>query len=39
MPKELHDKLKRDALKKFGTTASERARKYIWGTMNKVKKK
>ena len=39
MPKELHEKLKREARKKFGSTTSERARKYIWGTMNKVEKK
>jgi len=37
MPKALHDKLKREALKKFGSTTSERARRYIYGTLNKKK--
>jgi len=39
MPKKLHEKLEREARKKFGTTTSERAKKYIYGTLNKVKKK
>jgi hypothetical protein len=36
MPKELEKKLKKQAKKKFGTTKSERARKYIYGTMRKT---
>ena len=36
MPKKLEAKLKREALKKFGSTTSARARKYIYGTMRKV---
>ena len=39
MPKKLHEKLKREARKKFGTTTSVRAKRYIYGTMNKVEKK
>ena len=39
MPKELHDKLKREAKKKFGTITSERAKRYIYGTLSKAKKK
>ena len=35
MPKELEQKLKRQAQKKFGSTTSEQARKYIYGTMQK----
>jgi hypothetical protein len=34
MPKELHDKLARTARKKGYT--GERAKKYIFGTMNKI---
>jgi len=33
MPKEMERKLKAEAKKKFGSTTSERARKYIYGTM------
>lgn len=33
MPKKLEAALKREAKKKFGSTTSERARKYIYGTM------
>lgn len=36
MPQELERKLKREALEKFGNTTSERARKYIYGTMMKT---
>lgn len=36
MPKKLHKKLKREARKKFGTTTSERAKKYIYGTLRKT---
>ncbi len=39
MPKALHEKLKREAMKKFGTTTSERAKRYIFGTLRKVEKK
>ena len=39
MPKEEHEKLKRLALKKFGTTTSERARRYIYGTLNKIEER
>jgi len=39
MPKELHEKLKREARKKFGTTTSEKAKRYIYGTLNKVEKR
>jgi len=38
MPKKLHEKLKREARKKFGTITSDRAKKYIYGTLSKVKK-
>ena len=31
MPKKLEQKLKREARKKFGTTTSKRAKKYIFG--------
>ena len=33
MPKELEDRLKKQAWRKFGTSKSERAKKYIYGTM------
>ena len=33
MPKKLEEKLKREARKKFGTTTSKRARKYIYGAL------
>lgn len=36
MPKKMEQDLKRKALKKFGSTTSERARKYIYGTMQKT---
>jgi len=36
MPKKLEKKLKKTARKKFGSTTSKRARKYIWGTMRKT---
>jgi len=36
MPKALEKKLKKQAKKKFGSTTSERARKYIYGTLQKV---
>lgn len=35
MPKKLEEKLKREARKKFGSSTSERARKYIYGTLRK----
>ena len=36
MPKKLEQKLKRQARKKFGSTTSERARKYIYGILRKT---
>jgi len=36
MPKKLERKLKRKARKKFGSTTSKRARKYIYGTLRKT---
>jgi len=36
MPKKMEKELKAEALKKFGSTTSERARKYIYGTMRKT---
>ena len=33
MPKALEEELKRKARKKFGSTQSERARAYIYGTL------
>lgn len=36
MPKALEEKLKREAMKKFGSTTSEKARAYIWGTLSKI---
>ena len=35
MPKAMERSLKKQARKKFGSTTSERARKYIYGTMRK----
>ena len=39
MPKEMHKNLKKQARKKFGTTKSKRAKRYIFGTMAKHEKK
>lgn len=39
MPKKVHDKLAREAKKKFGSTSSQRAKAYIYGTLNKIDKK
>ena len=36
MPKQMEKDLKKEAMKKFGSTTSERARKYIYGTMRKT---
>lgn len=36
MPKAMERKLKANARKKFGSTTSTRARKYIYGTMRKT---
>jgi hypothetical protein len=36
MPKAMERKLKAEARKKFGSTTSARARKYIYGTMRKA---
>lgn len=35
MPKKMEKALKRQAKKKFGTTTSKRAKRYIYGTMMK----
>jgi hypothetical protein len=39
MPKKLHRKLKKEAREKFGTTESEQAKRYIYGTMAKIEKR
>ena len=39
MPEKLHRELKRAALRKFGSTTSKSARKYIYGTLNKIENK
>lgn len=36
MPIKLEKELKREAIKKFGSSTSERARKYIYGTLRKT---
>jgi len=36
MPEAMERDLKRKARRKFGSTTSERARKYIYGTMRKT---
>ncbi len=36
MPEALERELKRKARRKFGSTTSERARKYIYGTMRET---
>ena len=36
MPETLEKELKNEARKKFGSTTSKRARKYIYGTMRKT---
>ena len=36
MPKELEDKLKRQARRKYGTSKSKRANAYIYGTMRET---
>ena len=36
MPKKMEAALKKAARKKFGSTKSKRARKYIYGTMRKT---
>lgn len=36
MPKKLHRKLSKEAIKKFGSATSEKAKRYIYGTMKKV---
>ena len=36
MPKKLERKLKSEARKKFGSSTSERARKYVYGTLRKT---
>jgi len=39
MPEWLHRKLAVEAKHKFGTTKSKRAKAYIFGTLNRLKKK
>lgn len=39
MPKRMHRNLKRTARKKFGSTSSKRAKRYIYGTINKYRKR
>jgi len=39
MPKKAHEALKRQARKKFGTTESKRAKRYIYRTLNKIERK
>jgi len=36
MPKKLERELKQKAKKKFGSTTSERARRYIYGTLRET---
>jgi hypothetical protein len=36
MPKEMEKALKKEAKKKFGSTNSQRARAYIYGSMRKT---
>lgn len=36
MPKAMEENLKHMAMKKFGSSTSKRARRYIYGTINKV---
>ena len=36
MPKKMERALKREALKKFGSSTFKRARKYIYGTLRKI---
>jgi len=38
MPKELHDKLKREAARKFPKDKERQAR-YVYGTLHKIEKK
>lgn len=38
MPKRIHRHLKRQAMRKFGSTTSKKALKYIYGTMHKIEK-
>lgn len=39
MPEKMERALKKTARKKFGSTTSKRARRYIYGTLNKHKQK
>jgi hypothetical protein len=39
MPKAMHDALKKQAKKLFGSTKSKRASRYIYGTLAKFKSK
>ena len=38
MPEQLERELKQKAKKKFGTTLSERARRYIYGTLRRTQR-
>lgn len=39
MPKKAHKALNKAAKKKFGTTASKKAKAYVYGTLDKIEKK
>jgi len=39
MPKKIENKLKKEALAKFHTLESPRAKAYVYGTLNKIKMK
>jgi len=39
MPKAVERKLRREAMRKFGSTTSEKARAYIYGTLRNIEKK
>lgn len=36
MPREAHGNLKKQARKKFGTVKSDQAKRYIYGTLQKI---
>ncbi len=36
MPKKIEKNLKKEALKKFGSSTSKRADQYVYGTLNKL---
>jgi len=39
MPKQMHENLKKQARKKFGTTKSKRAKRYIYSTLQEYENK